>query len=469
LESEEFLSRRIFICLTIFFLLICFPVHLQADTASSGSAASDPQSSGSTVNVNGYLSTRYIYRTTRTAETGRISDQNLFGELRLDVTTPKDNKYEFHFFGTARGDLSNNRNETGFFPLRNIGNTYRSSAQAYLYDAHIDFNNILPHLSQIKVGRQPGVRDEPVFFDGLTTDVAVTSWLKFVLYGGVAVHFFELDDRYGSDYLGGAGVDYAPFSSTKISLDYLSVYDKQQFPSYSDQHDQLIALKLWQRISTFAKASAKLRYINGDPRDMSFRVISAFPGADVEVYLNYFHQFRTQNELSTELSSFYAVMGQSFPFQSYDIKVRKLFGSHYAIDVGYFKRELRSENQENSFNKDFSRMYALFELIDLPMRGLSFTLTGEHWETPGRYYDSAGFDMGYAYKNPRRFGVNAGTYYSVYKYDYYTQPRTRENVRTYYVKVRYPLGKDFSINCSYEYEDSLENYQMVRVGMRYDF
>jgi predicted porin len=45
----------------------------------------------------------------------------------------------------------------------------------------------------------------------------------------------------------------------------------------------------------------------------------------------------------------------------------------------------------------------------------------------------------------------------------------REKVRTYYVSGKYPLDKGFSINGSYEYEDGIEDYQTLKLGMRYDF
>jgi hypothetical protein len=217
------------------------------------------------------------------------------------------------------------------------------------------------------------------------------------------------------------------------------------------------------------KASVKYRYLNSEPRDLSVRAVSAFPEADIELNINYFRQFRTQNELSNELSLYYSVLGQSSPYHSIDVKLRKLFGPHYAVDVGYFKRALLEENQESAFDKDYSRVFLLFELIDLPKDGLSFTLIGERWETTGRDYSSAGLDLGYAFRNKKSARINAGTYYSLYKYDYYVEQGVREKVRTYYVSGKYPLGKSLSINGSYEYEAGIENYQTLKLGMRYDF
>jgi hypothetical protein len=470
LDNKNILSRRILLsCLSILFALsVLFPFHLRADTTPAVGSGSEQKSSDSLLNVTGYLSGKYVYRTASSSD-ARWSDQDIFGELRLDVTMPKENRYEFHFFGTARDDLSDNRDQKTFYPLEDIGDTYRSAYHGYLYEAHIDVNNLFPYFTQVRLGRQAGTRDEQVFFDGIAADIKAASSLNLTLYGGAAVHLYEINNHWGDDTLAGAGLDYSPASSTRVSLDYLSVKDVQSYPTTADLQDRMVSLKLWQSFASFMKASVKYRYLNSEPRDLSVRAVSAFPEADTELNINYFRQFRTQNELSNELSLYYNVLGQSSPYHSIDVKLRKLFGPHYAVDVGYLKRALLEENQESAFDKDYSRVFLLFELIDLPKDGLSFTLIGERWETTGRDYSSAGLDIGYAFRNKKSARINAGTYYSLYKYDYYAEQGVREKVRTYYVSGRYPLGKSLSINGSYEYEDSIETYQTLKLGMRYDF
>jgi len=471
LERNDIRCRCVlfFFCLSILFSgSLFFPFPLQADTTFSPGTVPDKKSTDSLFSVTGYFSGKYIYRTASIPDE-RVTDQDLFGELRIDMTMPKENKYEFHFFGTARDDLSGDHNRTTFTAVEDIGDTYRSKYHGYLYEAHVDINDPFPHCTQARIGRQAGTRDEPLFFDGAATDIAAAPNLNLTLYGGAAVRFYELGNRWGDDTLAGTGLDYAPAASTRVSLDYLAVKDEHSFPAAVDRRDRMASLKLWQSFAPFMKASIKYRYLDSEPRDLSVRAVSAFPGADAEVNVNYFRQFRTQNELANELSLYYDVLGQSSPYQSYDVKARKLFGPHYALDVGYFKRALLDEGRESAFDRDFSRIFLLFELIDLPREGLSFTLIGERWKTTGREYSSAGLDAGYAFKNKRNATVNAGTYYSLYKYDYYVEEGVREKVRTYYVRGRYPLDKGFSINGGYEYEDGIEDYQMLRLGMRYDF
>jgi hypothetical protein len=425
--------------------------------------------SAAPISIQGYLSGKFVSRTARLSGE-KIRDDDIFSDLRLDVSRPTDSPYEFHFFGTLRDDLSSNRNRTTFSPFEDIGDTYGSAVHGYLYEAHLDLNRPFAKVSQIRIGRQDGTRGEPIFFDGIAADIGLAPHLAATAYGGVAVHFYELDNRWGDDSLGGLGIDYFPLPGTLISTDYLYVTDTRNVFDTTTQHDQLVSLRINQRFTPNLKASAKVRYVNGESRDLKLTVSAAIPAADLEVLAAYMDQFRTQNELSNELSPYFDVLGPSYPYQSYDVKVRKFFGSRLTVDFGYFQRSLVHTGQENAFNRPFYRIYAVFDLNDLFIDRLSVALTGEQWKSGQQSVQSAGFDIGYAFKAGRRSPkINTGSYYSLYKYDYYIMLGERTNVRTYYVKVLLPFAQRYSINGSYEYENGLEEYQTAKLGIRYDF
>jgi hypothetical protein len=474
LKNNGILARKVLIrVLVIFAALSIFLLDAGPLVAETSTQTPNPDGqavSESRIAVDGYFSTRYVYRSATlldptTLIDRTVDDDDLFGELRFDITMPKSNRFEFHFLGTLRKDF----NGSGLYPLEDIGNTYLNDYHGYLYDAHLGINDALPFLTQVRIGRQAGLRDEPVFFDGLATDIRMGSLLNLTLYGGAAIRFYEAGTHWGDDSLAGAGLDVKPAPSTKLSFDYLTIEEKSALPAIVDQQDDMVSLKLWQSIASFMKASVKYRYLNSDPRDVSVRVLSTIAPADLELNLNYFRQFNQENVLANELSRYYDVLGRSSPYQSYDVKLRKLLGAHYAVDLGYFKRALKEESQESPFDRDFSRAFLLIEIMDLPGDGVSFTLTGEQWSTRGREYNSGGLDIGYRFRNVKNATVNVGTYYSLYKYDYYNELGLREKVHTYYVNGKAPLGMGISINSSYEYEDSIEDYQMFKLGMRYDF
>jgi hypothetical protein len=459
--------------LAAFLSLLIFPslpYPIQAAEGEQTKTLSASSSSAETsFSLKGYLSARYVYRTAEMS-TERFGDADMFEELRFDVTMPKEQKYEFHFLGTARQDIDGNQEPGNFSPLEDIGDTGNHRIKGYLYEAHLDVNRPLSSVPQIRIGRQAGTRDEPIFFDGIAVDVEAAKNLNMTVYGGAAVHFYELNNDWGDDTLGGAGIDYTPLKSTALSMDWLSVEDEQQFLSSRTLRDNLLSFKLWQRFSSSVKIMGKYRFISGDPRDVSGRALITFSPADIELNVNYYRQFHPQNELANEFSLYYDVIGQSNPYQTYDIKARKLFGESAALDIGYYKRELLDEQQRSVFNREYKRSYAVLQFLDILTDGLTFSVTGERWDSHERKFGSAGGDVGYSFKrNGKTAIVSAGSYFSLYKYDYYIERGERSKVRTYYVNGRYPLGRGYSVNGGYDYEHGIEDYQTVKLGMRYDF
>jgi len=412
---------------------------------------------------------RYLYRTAETSDS-RYSDQDVFGDLRVDLVRPRDNRYEFHVQAAVRSDLDGNQDVTGFYPLEDIGDTWGESTHAQLLEANAVLNDPLRYTRRIIVGRQAGTRDEPVFFDGAAAEFG-SDKLLLTLYGGAAVHFYEVNATWGKDTLEGAGVDYRPLPSLGLSADALAVQDLREFdPNGGEVRDRMLSFKVWQRFEPFTRVSAQYRYLNGEARDLSLRAAGAWEEQDAEMSVGYFRQFNPQAELSNELSPFYDVIGLSAPFQSIDIKLRKSFASRVAFDLGYFLRDLLDQADQGPFNKEYSRAFIDAEVSDLFIANLSWTVTAEHWKSEGTSSDTLGTDLTYRIKKGgRESRVSAGTFYSLYKYDYYADLGERDDVRTYYLDGRYPLAKGLSMNGRYEYEHGIERYQTLRLGMRYDF
>jgi hypothetical protein len=115
-------------------------------------------------------------------------------------------------------------------------------------------------------------------------------------------------------------------------------------------------------------------------------------------------------------------------------------------------------------------VYFDVEVMDLFLNNLSGTLLLEQWDSQGQSFNSIGADLSYKIKkNKKEARISIGTNYSLYKYDYYTELGVQEHVRTWYLTGKYPLNKGFSVNGTYEYEQSFETFQTLRLGMRYDF
>lgn len=418
--------------------------------------------------LDGFLSAQYQKKSVTDSDGQSFEDTDGSSQLRLDITMPEEKNYEFHFFGVGRKDMDGDKDNKEFYPTEDVDDANDLSETEVVYEAHFDINH-LGNIDQIRLGRQSGPRDEPVFFDGMGMDISFSKSLKFVLYGGSAVHFYELDEE-SKDTLVGFGIDYKPFTHSKVSFDYMMIEDQRIKSENELQKDTYMAFKFRQGFTPYSKAMLKYRMLNGEARDVRLRGYFEFPSIDLELNANYFQQFTTQKELSNEMSVFYDILGESHPYHSYDIKLRQLIGENYIIDVGYFNRERLDTTKDEAFNREYSRYFLLFEASDLIEEGLSFSVVLEHWETRGRNMDTTGFDVTYSKgSGSARKEVSAGKYHSLYKYDYYLELGERTDIDTYYIKGRIPLGWDFSFNANYEYEKGIEEYTTYRLGMRYDF
>lgn len=456
-------------CLTIVLLSICSALSDPLIASAADDAAPSSSGDAATTSIDGSLALRYSYRSAKTG-TDRATDQDAFAELRLDMTQPNEGRHEFHFFGALRSDLDGNQDHTSFYPLEDIYDTYGRATVGTVYEAYYALNRPFRPLTQMRAGRQAGTRDEPVFFDGLAADLG-TDILNVTVYGGAAVHFYEVGQHWGNDTLGGAGIDFRPRDGLGLSADWLAVSDEREWdPSGGMLRDRMAAFKVRQQFDTFAQYTLKYRVLNGDPRDLSIAALAAFPAWDAETTVRYLRQFRVQDELATDLSPYTEVIGQSSPFQSVDVTVRKTIAERITLDGGYFSRTLLHPADEGPFDKEYSKMFLAADIADLFVAGLSLTMTAEQWESLSTDTHTYGIDITYRIKRhgtTARFG--AGTYYSLYKYDYYTELGVRDKVRTYYIEAKYPLARAVSVDGRYEFERGIEEYQILRLGMRYAF
>jgi len=451
----------------------------QETTPPAGGTETPAEEDPGHFRYDGYLSARYVYRK---AEIGTqdpaltATDQDLYSQLRLDATQPLAQRYEWHVLLTARQDLDGNQDLTGYYPYEGIGDTGSSSSKGYLYEAHFDINHLFRPMSQLRLGRQAGTRDEPIFFDGLAADLDLAREMILVVYGGRAVHFFELDGTETSDRLWGAGTDMRLFEPTTLSVDYLAARDLRE--SDDSRLDRQIAVKIEQHFGSQWRTLLRGRNINGEPRDVRLRVLGAIKAAALDISTTYFRQIRTQNELSNETSLYFDVLGQSHPFHSLDLKVRWQPGQDYAVDVGGFRRELLEEEDETPFNRQFTRTYATLEVDNLLVAGVFTILTGEQWDSATTDVSTWGLEAGYASKSGRRPSrYSIGSYYSLYQYDYYLELGERTRARTYFLDAQVPAGEQFKFTGRFEQEqadqsnrvDGVDTFQTARLGVRYDF
>ena len=137
------------------------------------------------------------------------------------------------------------------------------------------------------------------------------------------------------------------------------------------------------------------------------------------------------------------------------------------LELGGGTRQLLDEDDEGPFNREFSRVYLTVHGVDLPVKKLSVSLTGEAWLTEEDDVYSAGGEV--TWRPDTRWKASTGYYYSLFKIDRITLEE-RERVQTTFVRLRGPLVGPLSFRGSYEAEwDGGPVYHVIETAVRLGF
>lgn len=442
-------------------LIAGMPIPLSNVQAQEPRPAAEPEKR---LNLEGYTSMLYVLRSARVSG-DRSTDNDIFTRLRLDTPSSSKGLYALHFSGMGKVDMDGNQDRLPFYPFEDVDDTWNSQWNGYIYEALIDLNFDHSYLKQVRVGRQSGTRDDLVFFDGVSADVEALRNLQFTVCAGRPVHFYE--ENAGSDLLYGIGADYSPRAGTKVSVDYLYAEDEREV--LLNQENNRLSFKVRHRFCPFSNGMIKYRVIDGKARDLAISLANNIPWQDLIVNVDYWKQLRSQRELANEFSLYFDSLGISHPYQSFDVDVTKIFSDRYALNVGFSTRDLVDDDDEGTFSREYDRIFAVFEMTDIPKERMTVAVSGERWQG-SEDADSIGLDLGYEPQAWREGSkVNFGTYYSLYKYDYYFDPGEKADVRTYYVKTKIPLRENLSGHFSYEFEDGQDDYQVLKARLQYEF
>lgn len=411
------------------------------------------------VPLTGWLSTRYRIRWTE-----RDRDQDLYETLALDYGKPERDRVTAHFLGRVTADLDSHRDRNGLYVFDSITDTFEDRFNARLYHLYADIHRLDP-LDIIRVGRQTNYETPVVaYFDGARVETEDLGALRFRAgaYGGVPVHLFE--SSRGGDAEAGAFVQARPWQAGRLRIDWMHAEDKS---ALGTQSNNLWGFGFWQGLGDYIELHTLYTRLEDSSRDLLVRGTFQQPAWDLRFQASYYGLLQTQRDLSLEFDPFYAAALDYHPYHQFRLVGSKGFGEHVAVDAGTDIRWLRRAWDEGAFNREFERYFITPSLRDLPWEGLTLSLTGEVWDSRGRDILTLGADL--TQKCTDAFKFSVGSAYALYKYDYYLN-RERDNVRTYYLKAVYKLGKDLRFEAGYEFEDdSFEDYQVFKSGVTWSF
>ncbi len=410
--------------------------------------------------VSGGLTLRYRGRS---AEGERGSDQDFRETLRLNYGQLQSDKISAYMHGSLRQDID----DPGAL-FSSIDDTHDSSVRGYLYEFYGNVTDI-GFVENAKIGRQYLNEVENIHFDGAHLSMKPVKNARFSAYGGMPVYFHESDSD--GDWLAGIAAEFNPFKDTAGRLDYIVSNDDSD--EIGDHHDNLFIASAWQNIRPWWRVFGRYSAIDSVSRDVQLRSMWNFQSINLDVMFSYYKQPQTLDGFTVEFNEFNPIIGGYQPYDQYLLDIYKGIGQHMGVNFGATIRELKDESDEGSFNHDYERYYFTWSVFDFPIKGLSASITGEDFASAGDDVQSLSFDVSKDFN--KKLKISLGTYYSLFKFDSTVAPELfnansitgnqflldkelaeseRDNVRSYYIRVKTKLFDRWELSGRYE----LENY-----------
>ena len=282
-------------------------------------------------------------------------------------------------------------------------------------------------------------------FDGVLAEGGKLDGFNLGAYGGLRTQYY--DTSAPEDVVAGAFCETRPWEGGRVRLDYMYLEDEARLGS--DQND-LVGLGLWHFLGEELTLEGEFTMLEGKSRDLRLRTLYTDLQSNASVQATFYKLFQTQSNEALELNPYFSSLLDYFPFQQIGLVASKGFRDDLTINVGLDHRWLEDSNQVGEFNHEFDRYYVNAMFIDLLTEGLDVTVTSDIWDDDQQDIQTWALDLTQRFEEDLRGSI--GSYYSLYKYDLF-QNSERDNVRTYYAKLRYEASSTLSFDVIFDYED----------------
>jgi hypothetical protein len=391
-------------------------------------------------------------------------DNDLYEFLAMDFGDPNVNKWTAHVSARMSIDLDGTPPSSTPPLFFSLADTYDASVHTQLYEAHVDGTDIGP-LAEIKLGRQIDYGTPAyAWFDGAyarSKPIGGTD-LDVGAYGGIPVYLYE-SSRTG-DVMAGAFAESKLWSESRGRLDWMHIEDNTS-TGYHD--DNMWSLGLWQDLGKSVHLEGNYTRLNDHNRDFGVRATWNRPEDELTVQASFYQLLEGQKDLALPIDPFFTSLGELFPYYDAQLLVSKALGPKFNLQAGLDVRRVTDDANLGEFNHDFERYFLTGVMSHVLPAELVLSATGEVWDAGSTGIAGGGVDLS------RKFGIKwdtaIGTYYSLYKTDLFSA-QERDNVRTYYLRLRYRQAEALSWDLRYEYEsDDPGPFNSLILGLVWHF
>ncbi len=398
--------------------------------------------------LTGSLSSRYKFR----AADGD-SDQDIYEVLALDYADPAHPELEAHFLGRGAFDIDG---DSG--PLfSSINDSRREPVDADVFEGYAQLSTNDGDTS-VRIGRQSEyLAPEIAHFDGasLHSNYDGSKKIDFGVYGGNNVTYDHTSNSDNAVF--GAFAESRAWKGGRARLDWLHLNDDQLL---GDGQNDLIGAGLWQAWKNW-NASGKYTSLESRNRDIDLRTRWSDEEGKTSLQVRYFQLLEEQNQRALFLDPYSQALQTYYPYQQIGVSGWHALTEKLDLDAGIDFRDVNDPGDVGTYNHDWNRYYATLTASEI-LFAWTASVTADYYDDEQSDYSTLGGD--FSRKLRSDLDVSLGTYYSLYKYDFFTATE-RDDVRSYYGKLVWRRDEMWSFEFQYEYEDDdLEQYHTVRCG-----
>ncbi len=417
--------------------------------------------------IDGYIKIEYRGRWTENISpfSSVSSDHDLYEYLNINFGNPSKNKVTASIYGRSSQDLNRTKDVQGYYIFDSITDTYNSWLNFRLYHAYIDVN-LLWIFEKVRVGRQ-FLYDTPevLYLDGVlaeTKPVEKAGNLILGIYGGLPTHLFESSVE--GDMIAGMYISCQFLPTNRFTFDWTYIRD-QNFLGVNNNN--LVGVSFLQNFGESFQLYTQTTMVDSTWRDLMLTGVYTSKKGDFWIRANFKRLNETQKQLTIQFDPYFVIAQELFPYNHYQIDLYKRFSDKFSVGTGMMIRDLEDENQTTRFNREFRRFYItpVYHIRKIPT---DMALTLEWWDAAGSQdIKTIGLDITTDWSKKLR--TSFGTYYVLYKYDYYVDIE-RQNVRNYYIKAKYKLKDFINIDGRFELESTWNiSIYTFDFGVKYEF
>ncbi|MBU0991134.1 MAG: hypothetical protein KJ737_01465 [Proteobacteria bacterium] len=342
-----------------------------------------------------------------------------------------------------------------------IWDTY-DDKDAFVYEAYASFNQTMPFVN-IKAGRHYVSYQFPVHIDGVSAAIPFSEEQGlFYMYAGKDVDLYGFEDGIDGTPIG-AGMTTFLGEKTELGMEYLQIREEKDDTETDNKSKETYRQSSFsfKRYLDTGKAGATLKTFDNNIESVKLSAaISPVTMENVQITVSYFRQFIEVEQKPSALSPFLSLLGSIKPYQEMSFQISKGFErKNLVIWGGGDWRDLLEDNNDSSFNHSYFHAYLALEKSEFFLKDLCLFVQADSWQSmieqsvieedrSDKRIVTCGGELEYQFSGKTRFGV--GSYYSLYKYDYYSDLNEKTDVYSTFAKIKFVPADSIRLNVEYQ-------------------